>query len=74
MLGACHAPSSEMLEKMGMKHIAIGQRLVTETTMGRALVGARRNGDVAEVFIDGIYRAFLRTIGNYRDSPYGGFR
>lgn len=71
ILHAFGVPDDDMLKKMGLKEIAIAQRLVVETTLGAGSVSVRQNGEVAEVFIDGIYRVLLSAIDNYRDSLYG---
>lgn len=71
MLHAFGVPDSEMLAKLGMKQIAIAQRRMADTTMGAGSVSVRTNGEVAEVYVDGVYRVMLDAVDNYRDSLFG---
>ena len=71
IIHAFGVPDPETLGDMGMTHIAISQRLVADTTMGATPVTVRLSGDVAEVYIDGVYRLFLSAKNRYRDSLWG---
>jgi hypothetical protein len=71
LLHAFGVPDGDMLTKLGMKQIAIAQRRMEATSIGVGSVSVRTNGEVAEVYIDGVYRVLLDAVDNYRGSLYG---
>jgi hypothetical protein len=71
LLHAFGVPDDDALAKLGMKQIAIAQRRMASTTLGVGSVSVRTNGEVAEVYIDGMYRVLLDAVDNYRNSLFG---
>jgi len=71
MLHAFGVPDGDMLADLGLKQIAIAQKRIENTPIGQGSVSVRTNGEVAEVYIDGIYRVFLDAVDNYRNSLFG---
>lgn len=72
MTHAFGVPDADMLQKLGMTSITVAQR--KEQTMGdgtRALVIAEQRGDVAVVYIDGVYSMFKHAVESYHDTLFG---
>jgi hypothetical protein len=71
LVHAFGTPDADSLQRLGMRTVAIERG--KEIPPGRipGLYTLSRNGDVAVIYVDGIFRTLFYTIGRYRQTLYG---
>ena len=71
LVHAFSVPDADSLQRLGLQSIALGRRKRVDMNGWGAHVVVGRQGDVAVVYIDGVYRTLLDAIEHYHDSLFG---
>lgn len=64
-------PDEDGLAKLGLKGVSLGQRKLTENPEWPGLISVESDGDIAVVYIDGVFRILLNCISRYLETLYG---
>lgn len=69
LVHAFGVPDANMLAKLGMQHVGISKERVVFKSGGLLVVQGK--GDVAVIYIDGVFRTFTHAIQAYHDTLFG---